>query len=94
MNDFRICPGRYFAMASLFINVASVLHMFDITPALDADGRPAKIKHSQTPGFISYVPFSSQAGIDCSSWMTSLAATVTRKTVDAPSSLVQQRPQR
>ncbi|PIL29172.1 cytochrome P450 [Ganoderma sinense ZZ0214-1] len=49
----RICPGRHFAEASLFISVASILHVFDITPALDADGRPIAIKHSQTAGFIS-----------------------------------------
>ena len=59
VNDFRICPGRHFAMASLFINVASVLHTLDITPALDADGRPVKIKYSQTSGFISCAPFPS-----------------------------------
>ncbi|PIL29136.1 cytochrome P450 [Ganoderma sinense ZZ0214-1] len=60
----RICPGRHFATASLFINVASVLHAFDITPALDADGRPVAIKHTQTPGFISFVPFPSQKSLD------------------------------
>ncbi|KAI0697621.1 cytochrome P450 [Cerioporus squamosus] len=36
----RICPGRYFAQAGLFITVASVLHVFDITPPLDDQGPP------------------------------------------------------
>ena len=52
----RICPGRHFAEASLFIHAALVLHVFDIKPALDSQGRPIAIKHSQTPGFVSYVP--------------------------------------
>ncbi|PIL29142.1 cytochrome P450 [Ganoderma sinense ZZ0214-1] len=50
----RICPGRHFAEASLFIHAALILHVFDVTPALDAEGRPIAIKHSQTPGFVSY----------------------------------------
>ncbi|KAI0697620.1 cytochrome P450 [Cerioporus squamosus] len=36
----RICPGRYFAQTGLFITVASILHVFDITPPLDGQGRP------------------------------------------------------
>ena len=64
IHNFRICPGRHFALASLFINVASVLHAFDITPALDADGRPVAIKHTQTSGFISSVPVSSRISLD------------------------------
>ncbi|KAI1782833.1 cytochrome P450 [Ganoderma leucocontextum] len=50
----RICPGRHYAEAALFINVASVLHTFNITPSLDADGRPIALDHRMTPGFISY----------------------------------------
>ncbi|KAI0352607.1 CyP450 monooxygenase [Trametes cingulata] len=50
----RICPGRYFAEDSLFINIASVLHVFDIGPPLDANGLPFKIAHEQTSGTISY----------------------------------------
>ncbi|OCH91504.1 CyP450 monooxygenase [Obba rivulosa] len=32
----RICPGRYLSDLSIFINIACVLHTFDIMPALDA----------------------------------------------------------
>ncbi|KZS88719.1 cytochrome P450, partial [Sistotremastrum niveocremeum HHB9708] len=35
----RICPGQYFAEASLFISVASVLAMFDISKPVDSDGK-------------------------------------------------------
>ncbi|KAI0697650.1 cytochrome P450 [Cerioporus squamosus] len=50
----RICPGRHFAQASLFINVASVLHTFDITPPLDKDGRPIHVVPAMTDGLLSY----------------------------------------
>jgi len=54
----RICPGRYFSDMSLFINVAYVLHTFDITPALDAQGNPIKPAPKMTTGFLSHpVPF-------------------------------------
>ena len=48
----RICPGRHFAEASLFINIASLLHVFDITPPLDDAGRPIKITPAMTDGII------------------------------------------
>ncbi|KAM5539391.1 hypothetical protein V8D89_006843 [Ganoderma adspersum] len=51
----RICPGRYFADATLFIFVACVLHVFDITPPLDEEGRPIKIEPRATAGLISYL---------------------------------------
>ncbi|KAI0265316.1 cytochrome P450 [Gloeopeniophorella convolvens] len=35
----RICPGRHFADATLFITVASLLAMFDIKPKKDEEGR-------------------------------------------------------
>ncbi|KAI0764601.1 O-methylsterigmatocystin oxidoreductase [Trametes elegans] len=35
-----ICPGRHFAEESLFLNVASLLHVFKIEPPLDAAENP------------------------------------------------------
>ncbi|KAI0705410.1 CyP450 monooxygenase [Earliella scabrosa] len=49
----RKCAGRYFAEASLFINVASVLHVFDITPPLTKDGQPVTITPNMTDGLLS-----------------------------------------
>lgn len=49
----RICAGRYFAFSSLFITVASVLHVFDIGPPLDEDGAPIPVKFQQTPELLS-----------------------------------------
>ncbi|RPD61603.1 cytochrome P450 [Lentinus tigrinus ALCF2SS1-7] len=50
----RICPGRHFAEDSLFINVASVLHTFDITPPLDEHEQPIKVVPDMTDGLLSY----------------------------------------
>ena len=35
----RICPGRFMGRATDWIAIASVLAAFDISPALDEDGR-------------------------------------------------------
>ncbi|KAK7677346.1 hypothetical protein QCA50_019676 [Cerrena zonata] len=35
----RICPGRYLSNGSLFILIASVLHVFNIHPVLGEDGK-------------------------------------------------------
>ncbi|TBU59025.1 cytochrome P450 [Dichomitus squalens] len=51
----RICPGRYFADATLFIFVACVLHVFDITPPLNENKHPIHIKPQATDGIISYL---------------------------------------
>ncbi len=51
----RICPGRYFAQAGLFITVASVLHVFDITSPLDDHGCPVQITHGMEDGLSSCV---------------------------------------
>ena len=37
---FRICPGLHFAHDALFIMVASVLHAFNLSAPLSADGKP------------------------------------------------------
>ncbi|OBZ67685.1 O-methylsterigmatocystin oxidoreductase [Grifola frondosa] len=49
----RICPGRHLADASLFINVASVLHVYDIGPPLNANGEPIRLEPTATSGFLS-----------------------------------------
>ena len=51
----RICPGRYFATDSLFLIIASVLHMFDITPPMNDDGQPIRVEPRMSDGFLSYV---------------------------------------
>ncbi|KAH9929092.1 O-methylsterigmatocystin oxidoreductase [Epithele typhae] len=50
----RICPGRHFAQAGLFLNFACVLHVFDISPPVDEHGNEIKIEPAVTDGFLSY----------------------------------------
>ncbi|KAH9887974.1 cytochrome P450 [Cubamyces lactineus] len=54
----RICPGRYFADNSLFIHIASLLHTFDIMPAVDEYGAAIPVKYSVISGLASIIePF-------------------------------------
>ncbi|KAF8578978.1 putative CyP450 monooxygenase [Ramaria rubella] len=54
----RICPGRFFADDSVFIAVASVLKMYSISPAKDAEGNEIAVEAKFTSGFISHpAPF-------------------------------------
>ncbi|KAH7909414.1 cytochrome P450 [Hygrophoropsis aurantiaca] len=48
----RICPGRFAADAQLWISVACILMVFDITPAIDKDGRPIPVKPAFESGMI------------------------------------------
>lgn len=52
---FRICPGRFLSMNSLFVNMACILHTFNIVPALDADGKPIRAELRSKPGMIWWV---------------------------------------
>ena len=36
----RICPGRHFALRTMYLFVACVSAVFDIEPVLDEDGNP------------------------------------------------------
>ncbi|EMD33676.1 hypothetical protein CERSUDRAFT_141968 [Gelatoporia subvermispora B] len=54
----RICPGRHFSDLVLFINVACILHTFDISHALDSEDRPIPVGPQMTSGVLSHpVPF-------------------------------------
>ncbi|TBU30135.1 cytochrome P450 [Dichomitus squalens] len=44
----RICPGQYFAEASLTIMIASVLSTFNIRPPTDEYGASIKVEHEVT----------------------------------------------
>lgn len=37
---FRACPGKDFALRTIYLVVACVLSAFNIEPALDDDGNP------------------------------------------------------
>ncbi|KAE9388010.1 cytochrome P450 [Gymnopus androsaceus JB14] len=36
----RACPGKHMALSSFWLSVSSLLHSFNITPAIDRDGNP------------------------------------------------------
>ena len=59
----RICPGRHFAAASLFIYCASVLHVFDIMPPKDKNGNPVAMKYRPKDDLVSYVHIDSELNI-------------------------------
>ncbi|KAJ8522810.1 hypothetical protein ONZ45_g643 [Pleurotus djamor] len=48
----RICPGRFMAMESLWLSIASVLSVFNIRPSPDEDGRPSLPQITYEPLFI------------------------------------------
>jgi len=54
----RICPGRYMATSSIWITVASILAVFDITKEVREDGQPIEPSYEYGNGTISLpLPF-------------------------------------
>ncbi|KAI0670980.1 cytochrome P450 [Trametes maxima] len=49
----RICPGRHHSLASLYLTIASILHVFDVGLPLDENGQPIQIKYEQSDGLLS-----------------------------------------
>ncbi|KXN85011.1 O-methylsterigmatocystin oxidoreductase [Leucoagaricus sp. SymC.cos] len=39
----RVCPGAHIARSVLYITVASMLHLFDISPSCDEEGNPISV---------------------------------------------------
>ncbi|KAI0674482.1 cytochrome P450 [Trametes maxima] len=52
----RICAGRHFADASLFIVVASILHTLEITAPLDDSGNPVAVEPKVTTNTVMSYP--------------------------------------
>ncbi|EGN94381.1 hypothetical protein SERLA73DRAFT_96479 [Serpula lacrymans var. lacrymans S7.3] len=54
----RICPGAHFAEVSLFLSISNILASFDISKAIDKDGREIDPVIEFTPGITAHVkPF-------------------------------------
>ncbi|PIL22691.1 cytochrome P450 [Ganoderma sinense ZZ0214-1] len=49
----RICPGRHFGLAAVFIYTASALHVFEFLPPLDDHGQEIRIEPRMASGFVS-----------------------------------------
>ncbi|KAI0791751.1 cytochrome P450 [Abortiporus biennis] len=55
----RICPGKTMALNNMFSILAHILHVFDILPPLDGDGKPIVEECKMTTGLFSHPePFS------------------------------------
>jgi cytochrome P450 len=52
----RLCPGIHLAELSLFLNMARILSLFDISKPVDVYGNDIDQKVDWTDGIISYVP--------------------------------------
>lgn len=54
----RVCPGRKLVEDALFLTVAKTLAVFDVSPAVDGEGREVEYEVGVTPGTIaSPLPF-------------------------------------
>jgi len=49
----RICPGRHFALRVIFLTIAHILAVFDISKCLDEDGNPIVPDGEYSLGLIS-----------------------------------------
>lgn len=50
----RICPGRFFADSSLYINIVQSLAAFNINKAVDTNGMEIDVDVKPQPGILSY----------------------------------------
>ncbi|KAM3503150.1 hypothetical protein MY11210_008821 [Beauveria gryllotalpidicola] len=50
----RICPGRFFADSSLFLNVAQTLATFSFTKKVGKDGKEIDVNVEAKPGLLTY----------------------------------------
>ena len=53
-HTYRICPGRYMAIDSVFIMIATILTVFEIRPRIDeSTGEPIEIKAEMKSALLS-----------------------------------------
>ena len=50
----RICPGMFFAMNSIFIGIATMLYVFNISKAKDEHGHEIEPRCDYTPNMVRY----------------------------------------
>jgi len=50
----RICPGSHFAESALFIEIASMLQIFNISGPKDTNGKELPVEYEFSSGFFSY----------------------------------------
>jgi hypothetical protein len=57
-NITRACPGQYLALDSVWIAVASILAVFDLTKAVEDDGKVIEPRCEYFSGLARYVDIS------------------------------------
>ena len=70
----RICPGKRFAIQTVYLVVACVLSTFNVGPALGEDGSPEVLKAEFDSLFNRYVTFLGTS-INCAAMLTRRCAT-------------------
>lgn len=50
----RICPGRFFADAGLYLNIVQTLAVFDVGKAVDESGKEIEVDVRPKPGILTY----------------------------------------
>ena len=45
-SPFSKCPGQYLGELSIWLAVASLLAAFDVSAALDENGKPIDVRHA------------------------------------------------
>lgn len=51
----RICPGRFIALDMVWLTVASILSVYDISEPLNKDGSVIQLKPEYTSGLIRFL---------------------------------------
>ena len=55
LGEYRVCPGRHFLDASLYMAVSNVLAVYNIKPPNDDEGNEVKLREEVTGGMLSSV---------------------------------------
>ena len=55
VNPGRVCPSRQLALRTVYLVVACVLSIFDVSPVLDVDGNPRMPKIEFGGAIVRYV---------------------------------------
>ena len=56
LNSYRICAGRFMALNSVFIAIASILQVFELSNPRDESGKEIPVEYDFTSGLFSSVP--------------------------------------
>ena len=55
LGEYRVCPGRHLADASLYMAVSNILAVYNIKPPTDDEGNEVKLRVEVMGGLLSSV---------------------------------------